>query len=1795
MNHVPLQVPITFSPANYDLSRINLSSDSSWVTPTIDATAGKLVLTFATSSLVKRTYTATVTLTDGARTAQVFVQATVSALNITALKADPTRARVYGVQQDGVNAGALVVYDPIQKTYVANLSVGNKPSGLAISPDGNEALVICGASQAITVVDLSTLKVRETITLPTYVEWGVDSTSAHVGYGAGNILYYTDGAWAPNLYVFDRGARRVLQTVLIDPTSGNGFGDFVVSPDRTSLFGWAQYGWSAGWAGCYLSKYSIGPTGTLVFQSSTSSSYPTVLTRDPLNTPALISADNKTVVLKQLAVSAANINTTLQATPTPIFAISPNAEILSTQSAVYSATTGNKLFDLPITSSVQAITWDYSRLVYFNATTKALDVVDLTKSLSLSSLGLSRTPADQAIVLAPSQLQWSPILGVNRYRVFLGTSLTAVSQATTASAEYLGESATTSLTLAQTLTPGQTYYWRVDAVTANDIITGTVVSFKVSSVASDVSAITAATVQAQKSFPAAISLTSAITGKSWSASASAPWISFVASTGVTPATLQVRLDATGLNSGLNQGSISVTTPEGSFSIPVSLTVDPLALTVLRSDPQSTKVYAISEASTTTGTTRAYLLEIDSLLQSVTRVVPVGSSATDLAIHHGDNRIYVPNWRPGGLLAVNLSTFTVETTYPTSPFGGVGYSTGDVYRVAAGVNGRLVLEEEDQWIDVTLFNTNTGKSAATTFQREGGGQFEPTGRYYYHGDNNNSDASLHKLDTLADKFTEVGNARVVGINYYGARTVVISEDGSRIFWNGVAFDSNLSAVWNIGDEIFSASPDGRYAFAKSKIYDLNKKQSIAAMPVSTAISAYNSATSRLVVQNGSQLGFYSLFGSGILGSNLAPKDGSIVSRPNQLTWTALPGVDSYRVYLSPSLATINQANTSSPSYVGSVSTPAIALPAGLIDGQIYYWRVDLLVGAQVVGTQTQSFTISSVVPGVFQIDTLTIQGDGSKTITLPLASNDPGVSWTASSPQSWVKFSANTGVTPATVQVQLDASQLPTGINTGAITIAGTWGTFTLPVTLQVDALALTVLRSDPQSSKVYGISEVAVTTGTSRAYLVEIDSATEKITRTIPVGSSATDLAIHHGDNRIYVPNWVPGGVQAVNLTTFQVDTIYATPPFSGTGSSNSDAYRISAGVAGRFITEAEDQWINVMLYDTGTGKSVAVSGQREGGGQFEPTGRYYYHGDDNISNASLHKLDTLADQFTEVAKAAGGSDGYGSRSVVVTEDGSRIFWNGTVFDPSLTKIWTIADQIYAASKDGKFAFSSTNIYDVTQRKAIYGLPTTGTVRAFNSQTQKLVLQNQQRVAFYAVDPAVPLPAPVLGSTTPTTSSIKLTWSIDSLQTGFTLQMRPTSGTAWTDVASGMARSLTTYTVTGLPAQTSYDFRIKADAVNGSNWSNVVTVSTLFLPPVVAQQPASQSTDMGGSITLSAGLPTGTVANYQWYRNGAVLNGATSATLRLDNVQPASAGLYTGLLSNPAGTVSSNPAIIGVATTSKVVGTGTETSPNITHPNGNIFDQVLVTGAAETITADAGQVTRTSFTDLNDDIVQVEFSGAGTLSLVLDAATGPVAPVNYNQPDVGYMKGHAGIVITGANETTNVSIFTVGRATAFDPTGIFNILLPTSATNDPANNGSPLFSGHASTAYDGVADIAFIAISSANGKFGGLRASNASCFASNGYTGIYAPGVQFTGPLFVGDIDAHDTATPVLIIGSSPDTRITGGNLLQTNGHAVSVNGITSLRFTAGSTSSGRILPAQTNQARLERDGQDVTAGIVRP
>src|SRR5690606_30436245 len=147
--------------------------------------------------------------------------------------------------------------------------------------------------------------------------------------------------------------------------------------------------------------------------------------------------------------------------------------------------------------------------------------------------------------------------------------------------------------------------------------------------------------------------------------------------------------------------------------------------------------------------------------------------------------------------------------------------------------------------------------------------------------------------------------------------------------------------------------------------------------------------------------------------------------------------------------------------------------------------------------------------------------------------------------------------------------------------------------------------------------------------------------------------------------------------------------------------------------------------------------------------------------------------------------------------------------------------------------------------------------------------------------------------------------------------------------------------------------------------------------------------------------------------------------------------------------------------------------------------------------------------------VYVELSGAGTFALSLDNASGPTVADNYDMPDVSFMTGHATISVTDADETSNLTVFSLGSISTLD-TDVFR---------DDVD-------------YDGVADVALVTILSTDGKFGGIRMGNTSFFATSGMTGIYAPGVQVVGPVNIGDIRAADGAEPVLVMDSAEVVRV---------------------------------------------------------
>ena len=88
--------------------------------------------------------------------------------------------------------------------------------------------------------------------------------------------------------------------------------------------------------------------------------------------------------------------------------------------------------------------------------------------------------------------------------------------------------------------------------------------------------------------------------------------------------------------------------------------------------------------------------------------------------------------------------------------------------------------------------------------------------------------------------------------------------------------------------------------------------------------------------------------------------------------------------------------------------------------------------------------------------------------------------------------------------------------------------------------------------------------------------------------------------------------------------------------------------------------------------------------------------------------------------------------------------------------------------------------------------------------------------------------------------------------------------------------------------------------------------SFAVVAPTITAQPASLTVSAGDSVNFVVGVTGSTPLAFQWSKNGIKLIGATASTYVLGSAQVSDAGAYSVVVSNAAGTVTSNSATLTV-------------------------------------------------------------------------------------------------------------------------------------------------------------------------------------------------------------------------------------------------------------------------------------------
>ncbi len=105
-------------------------------------------------------------------------------------------------------------------------------------------------------------------------------------------------------------------------------------------------------------------------------------------------------------------------------------------------------------------------------------------------------------------------------------------------------------------------------------------------------------------------------------------------------------------------------------------------------------------------------------------------------------------------------------------------------------------------------------------------------------------------------------------------------------------------------------------------------------------------------------------------------------------------------------------------------------------------------------------------------------------------------------------------------------------------------------------------------------------------------------------------------------------------------------------------------------------------------------------------------------------------------------------------------------------------------------------------------------------------------------------------------------------------------------------------------------FVVRIRNASGSILSDGAALMVQPVPPIITSQPAGITVSGGSDVTFTVTATGSAPLSYQWARNAAGISGANNATLNLSNL--ATSASYTVIVSNAAGSVTSQVAVLNV-------------------------------------------------------------------------------------------------------------------------------------------------------------------------------------------------------------------------------------------------------------------------------------------
>lgn len=189
--------------------------------------------------------------------------------------------------------------------------------------------------------------------------------------------------------------------------------------------------------------------------------------------------------------------------------------------------------------------------------------------------------------------------------------------------------------------------------------------------------------------------------------------------------------------------------------------------------------------------------------------------------------------------------------------------------------------------------------------------------------------------------------------------------------------------------------------------------------------------------------------------------------------------------------------------------------------------------------------------------------------------------------------------------------------------------------------------------------------------------------------------------------------------------------------------------------------------------------------------------------------------------------------------------------------------------------------------------------------------------------PLVPSAGSDTGTTVTVGTAVSITFTVNPTQTP--IQSWKVGGTIppgldFSGLTSAGTVNISNLKLGGTPTTAgNYPVTLQAfDAPSAGGFQSAIYNYTITVnagtntTPSITTQPVSQTVNVGANVTFSVTATGSPAPTYQWKKDDVDIASATSSSLTLNNVQTTAAGTYKVVVTNSAGSVTSNGAVLTV-------------------------------------------------------------------------------------------------------------------------------------------------------------------------------------------------------------------------------------------------------------------------------------------